>query len=116
MIDCPDCGSEHLGERPCGLSYAERLRSVRLSETVRETVHDRPNSYYDPEPIRQVFGEDARDKMLDATDGLGYAQEDANGDLWHKDRGSGEWEPVTDEQLDRVYLGGSTEREATAAP
>lgn len=107
--DCSSCGSAHMGVVPCGLSYAERLGSVVVDKMSFDTAER--HSYYDPEPIRQVFGEDSAERMFEETQGLGYTREDEHGVLRHKDRKSGDWVPVTEEQLDRVYLGGDTERE-----
>jgi hypothetical protein len=104
---CPDCGSTHLGGR-CGLSFAQRLRSVQVHESVRATVHSGDShTYYDRSALDDVFGADHRDRMLEETDGLGIARTDPRtGDTYHVDRHSGEWEKVTDDQVDRVYLGG----------
>lgn len=119
LAHCESCGSEHLPPVPCGLTFAERIKGIRFgtdwmpSRTDARQRDPDKHRYYDPEPVNQVFGEDSHEKMLEDTQGLGFAQEDRNGDLWHKDRHSGEWERVSDEQLDRVYLAGDTEHEGT---
>ena len=115
---CSSCGSEHLGRVPCGLTFAQRIKGVGFgsdwmpSRTDARQREPERHRYYDSEPIDQVFGTDSREKMLEDTKGLGFAQEDAAGDLWHRDRASREWQRVSDKQLDQVYLGGDGEREA----
>jgi len=92
------------------MSYAARLRTVQVSEQGFETAER--HSYYDDEPVRQVFGSDSHEKMLDDTQGLGYTREDSDGTLLHRDRKSGDWVAVTEREFDQVYLGGDTEHEA----
>lgn len=106
---CSSCGSEHLGPVPCGLSFRDRMRSIELDQGVLETRTRR--NYFDVEPIRQTFGEDANERMLDETDGLGFAQQGPDGELYRKDRKSGDVVRVSDGELNRVYLGGRRERE-----
>lgn len=69
-------------------------------------------AYFDSGPIDQIFGADSRERMLDETDGHGYASPDANGDLWSRNPKTKEVERVDDELLDRVWLGGDLEHEA----
>lgn len=98
-----------MGVVPCGATYAQRLRSVVVDKGSFDTA-ERKN-YFDKAGVESVFGQDSAERMFDETDGLGYTREDANGDLYHKDRKSGDWQRVSDEQLDRVYLGGDRAQE-----
>lgn len=65
---CPDCGDTHIG-RCGGLSFAQRLRSVRVDTSV--TPSRTPRNYYEPDSIREVFGDDAKERMDDDTEGRG---------------------------------------------
>lgn len=87
LTDCPDCGSEHMGGR-CGMTFAERLRTVQVDGAALETRTKR--DYYDVESVHDTFGEDAEDKMMDATKGIGAIKRGADGKLWRKDRRSGD--------------------------
>lgn len=106
----------HCGEpatangRECPAHFLERLRSIRVDTQGWETA-ERDGTYYDAEPIRQVFGDDARERMLEETAGLGYARTGPDGELYHRDRHSGDIVPVDERKLDDVYLGGRTARE-----
>lgn len=84
--------------------YRARLRSIRLDTSVTETRTRR--NYFDAEPINEVFGEDAKERMLDETDGLGFAKPGSDGRFYHRDRKTGEVEALTEDQIDRTYLGG----------
>jgi hypothetical protein len=71
---CPDCGDSHLG-RCGGLTFAQRLRSVRLDTSVVDS-RSRKN-YYDSEPIKDMFGDDSQERYMDETKGRGHvARED----------------------------------------
>lgn len=85
FTDCPDCGSSHLGGS-CGLTFRERLLSVKVDPAALETrtKHD----YYDAESVAETFGEDAEDRMMTATKGLGPIKRDRHGNLWHRERKS----------------------------
>jgi hypothetical protein len=68
---CPDCGDQHMG-RCGGLSFAARLRSVRLDLSVTESRTLR--NYYDHEALDDMFGEDEgtrRERYADETKGMG---------------------------------------------
>lgn len=106
LTDCPDCGSEHLGGR-CGMTFVERLRSVQISEAALETrtkVND-----YDREAVYDSFGEDAEDRMMEATKGLGAIKRGDDGSLWRKDRKSGDI--IRAERDLDTYLAADTETE-----
>lgn len=65
---CPDCGSEHM-HAPCGMTYVQRLCSVRLDTSVTATRTKK--NYYDQGPIDEIFGESADERMMDETEGFG---------------------------------------------
>lgn len=72
---CPDCGDQHMG-RCGGLTFAQRLRSVRLDTSVTETRT--PKNYYDEDALTDMFGEDKqtrRDRYMDETDGRGAVRD-----------------------------------------
>lgn len=52
MKFCSDCSTRHMGVVPCG-GYLNRLRSVRLDNTVTETRTKR--SYFDAESLAGLF-------------------------------------------------------------
>ena len=90
--------------RECASCFRARLRSIRLDTSVTESRTRR--NYFDAEPIHETFGEDAHERMLDETDGFGAAKQGADGRFYHKDRTTGEIEPLSDDVVERVYLGG----------
>jgi hypothetical protein len=94
----------------CGGCFRRRLRSVAVDTSTFDTAeHDK--TYYDRDSIRSAFGEDARERMLEETDGLGYARSTSDGDVWHRNRNTHEVEKLTDRQIDDAYLGARTEHE-----
>jgi hypothetical protein len=97
-----------MGVVPCGMTFAERMRSVRIDPAAMET-RTRVR-YYDADPIREVFGDDAKERMEHDTNGLGFAKVGPDGELYHKDRKTGDVVHVSDEDVDRVYLGGDREQ------
>lgn len=107
---CPSCRSHHLGPVPCGLSFRDRMRTVRLDPAALETRT--PRNYYDAEAVEQVFTEEGRDRMMRETQGYGYTRTDEHGQDFYRNRKSGDWERVPADVMDRVYLGGDTERDA----
>lgn len=52
-----------------GLSFAQRLRSVRLDTSV--TPSRTAVNYFDAEAVHNVFGDDAKERMDDDTEGRG---------------------------------------------
>jgi len=107
---CPSCGSAHLGKIPCGLTFRERLLTVRMDASLMET-RSLP-TYYDSDAVKEQFGEDAKERLLDSTHGYGAGRTGKDGRTYHKDRHSGEWEPMTEAQVESVYLSGPVVDEA----
>lgn len=89
--------------RECSEHFRARLLSVRVDKSNFDTA-ERDSTYYDRESVSAVFGEDARERMLEETDGLGYAKTDRDDTIYHRDRHSGEAVALTDKQLEDVYL------------
>jgi hypothetical protein len=105
LTHCTSCGSSHFGKVPCGLTFRQRLASVRVDTSTFEQPQV-TGSYYDAEAVADQFGADAEDRMMDATDGMGAARRDKDGRSWHQDRHSHEWQPLTPEQVKATYLSG----------
>ena len=72
--------------------YLEKLRSIQISPSVR-SPESRKN-YHDQQALDTTFGPDATERMLDDTDGLGYAKP-VDGDLYHRPRGTGDVTAIT---------------------
>lgn len=71
IAPCIDCGDHHLG-RCGGLSFVQRLRSVRLDLSLTQTRTRR--NYYDRESLDDMFGEDEatrKERYWDETKGMG---------------------------------------------
>jgi hypothetical protein len=108
--ECPSCGSAHLPPNPCGLSFGERLRTVRIDP--KTLVTRSRKRYYDEEALNQEWGTTARqrkEQLENDTQGLGVAKPGPDGHLYRKDRKSGDVVRVTQKELNEVYLGGDTE-------
>lgn len=77
---CTDCESTHMGRVPCGMSYAQRLRSQTTDPSwmpARRAVGNLKN-YYDDESVSALFndgltGKERKEQMLDETEGVGVA-------------------------------------------
>lgn len=75
LAHCDDCGSEHLAA-PCGMTFAQRLRSVRLDGSVTPTRSQK--NYYDDDALTGVFGNTAQEReerMMEETEGVGVANQ-----------------------------------------
>jgi hypothetical protein len=88
--------------RECGRCFRERLLSLRLDTSVTESRSRR--NYYDAEPIHETFGEDASERVMEATQGYGVAKPGPDGRFYHKDRKTSEIVPLSDDEVSRVYL------------
>lgn len=72
---CDDCKSEHLGP-PCGLSFAQRLRSVQLHGSA--TPSREKKNYFSDEGLKDIFGKDRKEReeeLLDETGGRRFVEE-----------------------------------------
>lgn len=91
LTKCDDCGSEHIGG-PCGMSMAERFRTVKLATewmparmAARQTVVKDENGverteseYYDDDELTNLFGDglsgkERKELLMEETKGVGYA-------------------------------------------
>ncbi len=89
--------------------FSEKLKTLQFS-TKGFVTRDKRN-YYDTDSVNETWGDDSKEKMLDQTQGLGYVKTDEQGRSWRKDRKNKEWVPVTEKEMDSVYLGGRTEQD-----
>ena len=105
---CESCGHMPAG-CTCDLSFADKLRSIRLSNTVTETRTKRVN--YDREALADTFGPDARERYLDETAGLGAAYR-RNGRWVRKDTAERRYVPVTEKEMAQVYMRGEEVEDA----
>ena len=87
----------------CSRCFRARLLSVRIDTSGMETVER--HAYYDREALAQSFGEDARERYMDETKGLGAGYRGPDGDLW-RDGPDGQPVPISGKDLDDVYLSG----------
>ena len=103
---------------PCGLTFRERIRTLRIDPKALPAKHERHSAegrYFDDAPLKEAFGADAdtrKEQLMEATKGLGPAKRDTRGELWRRDRFSGDAIRVSDKELD-TYLGADTETEAS---
>jgi hypothetical protein len=99
------------------MTFRERMGTVRIDPRAlpnKLASQAQAGTYFDDEPLKEAFGADAatrEQQMLEATKGLGPAQRDTRGELWRRDRASGEAVRVSQTELDQVYLGGDSETE-----
>lgn len=91
--------------RECPVHFRARLRSIRVDSSTFEAPPSKA-SYYDRESIEDMVGPDAEERLMDATDGLGAGHRAPDGRLMRKDRKTGEDVPISDRDLEKVYLGG----------
>ncbi len=85
--------------------FAEKLKSLQFS-TKGFVTRDHKN-YYDASAIHATFGDDAKDKMMEHTQGLGGGFKDRNGDHWHYEKG--ERVRTSAKQMDEIYLNAKSE-------
>lgn len=89
----------------CGRCFRRRLGTVRLDKASMDTAE--LHAYYDKDSVDSQFGADARERMMDATKGLGPGiGKDLNGRPMRRDMDTGQPVPITARELDTVYLAG----------
>ncbi len=91
---------------PCGLSWRERLGSVRLDEGSMETA-ERKN-YYDTAAVNALVGSDSVERLYEDTDGIGYTRQADNGDWYYRNRKTREIEKMGEQEMDTL-LGAKSE-------
>jgi hypothetical protein len=84
--------------------FRRKLKSIQFS--TKGFVTREPRNYYDSESIKETFGDDAKDKMMERTQGLGGG-EVINGDHYHYEKG--ERVKTTPKQMDEVYMNAKSE-------
>lgn len=81
------------------------MGSVTLDKASMDTAE--LHAYYDRDSVRSQFGDDARDRMMDATQGLGPGiGKDAAGRPMRLDRATKQPVPITAREMENVYLAG----------
>lgn len=69
LVDC-HCGSTHMGrECPPGFTFADRLRSAQLHPDATPSREKR--RYWDQQALDAQFGPDAKEHVMEATQGRG---------------------------------------------
>lgn len=74
LASCSSCGSTHLPPVPCGLTFAQRLRSQEVDQSWMPAKTKK--NYYDGASIDSLFGDDAKERMDHETKGLGPVTEE----------------------------------------
>ena len=105
MRYCNSCGSEHLGVVPCGLTFGERMRTVQVDRAAMDTA-DLKN-YYDSAAVEASFP-NAKERLYEDTDGIGYLNQAADGDWYYRNRKTKEIEKADEKVLDTI-LGANDE-------
>lgn len=80
-----------------------RIRSVRVDPSLQET---RDLRMYDSDSLAQLFGDDPEGEAREATHGVGHGFKGPDGELWHKDRHTGEPVPMSNDDIKRGFLSG----------
>lgn len=102
MRTCPDCRSEHMGP-PCGgLSFRDRIRTVKLGPSATPT-RSRQN-YFDSAALDDAFGSDRVERYWEDTAGHGALHRGPDGELYHRDR-SGQVKVASDKVVAEVTAG-----------
>lgn len=79
---CESCKSSHMGRVPCGLTYSQRIRSMRVDQSwMPAKIESRASGeteYYDDQQLSALFddgltGEERKEQLMDETQGVGYA-------------------------------------------
>ena len=101
-----DCGADATSgsdRGECGPCFRARLLSVRLDTSV--TSSRTPRNYFDRESLAEAFGDDARERYMEETKGLGAGYRDERGELVRRGP-DGQPLPISSKDLDDVYLSG----------
>ena len=96
----------------CDVSFGDKVRTLTVHPDATPT---KQGDVYDGRESLGPFGQEAKEQMLEETRGLGPAYT-RGGRVWHRDRKSREWEPLSERQVDRVYLGGDSEQDGSYEP
>lgn len=90
----------------CDISFIEKLRTVSIDKAKMETTE--LHNYYDKDAITTQFGDDAKDRYMEETDGRGAAYRGRDGAFYHRDRHTGDPVRATPADVEH-YLGADTE-------
>ena len=105
MRECLSCGSSHLGRVPCGMTWGERMRTVRLDKASMDTAE--LHNYYDTAGVEASFP-DAEARLMEDTDGIGYMNQADDGEWYYRNRKTKEIEKADEKVLDTI-LGANDE-------
>ncbi len=99
-------------DRECPEHFRARLLSLSIDAANFEQPQGRRN-HYDRQSVHDVFGEDAREQMLEETRGLGAIQTARDGSEWvYDDPSTGAMRPLETSDLIGGYLRGPVIDEA----
>ena len=97
----------------CNLTFAQKVKGIQFSAAAKTF----PRNYYDTQAVNSQFGADAQEKMLDDTDGIGALRRGSNGELYRRDRQTGDYVRATEQEVDRLlFEGPAYERPVEAIP
>lgn len=78
----------------CGMSFHEKLSTVTLNRASFDTATLK--NYYDSEPVEAIFGKDAKEALMEETQGTGYVRKIGD-DLYHRNYRTGDVEKIDPE-------------------
>lgn len=84
---CSSCSSEHIGQVPCGMTYMQRLGSVRLDGSVTATRDKK--KYWDESSLKDFWGgqteSERKEQLMEETKGIGVVpREELHTEKGHK--------------------------------
>ena len=88
------------------MTFRQRLRTVRVDSSLTETRTK--TNYYDAEAVAAAFGEDAREELMEDTDGYGAISREDDGSFSRIDH-RGVKHEVTPAEVDAFITGPETE-------
>ena len=86
MAYCASCGRGSWA-CACGIPFALKVKGIQFSAGAKTY----PRNYYDTQAVNSQFGSDARELMLEETDGVGALRRDSSGTLYRQDRSTGDY-------------------------
>lgn len=110
IATCPSCGSQHIGDCK-GLSFRQRLLSVKLGEGTHDTRAK--IQYYNDEVIQdqlqtKLTRNERKADLLDRTNGFGYAETQPDGSIVARDPRTHERRALTPTEVNDTYLSNGT--------
>ncbi len=106
LAHCDSCGSEHLPPVPCGLTFGERVRTLRTSSDWMPSRTDararEHRQFYDHDAVDEQFGKDAktrREELLADSRGYGNLRYDGKGGAYYRRPGTKEVRYTTEDKI-----------------